>query len=291
MNLPSAGPIHCGPSGWAHAQWQGVFYPNSKSKDFHQLEYAAQYFNSVELSASYFAPLRPELSKLWCHQVRANRDFQFSARLWKKLTAENTIEAKDIVAFREGIRPIEEAGKLGAVLMQFPSGYRFTPENRAHFVALRRELKHLPLVAEFRHSSWMEEDALAMLIDYHVGFCNIDQLDHARAMPPTAFLTSPVAYVRLTGRAQTGPYQYDLDELTEWTHRIRKVSRYAKRTFVVMANDPGARSLVNAFQMKQLLGITDVHAPRELVRRFSQELTNVRPDQPLQTDLFGSLAA
>ncbi len=268
-----------------------MFYPNSKSKDFHQLEYTSRFFNSVELSASYYAPLRPELSKLWCRQVRDNRDFQFSVRLWKKFTAEQLIDAKDMAAFRAGLRPIEDAGKLGTVLMQFPASYRFTPENRAHFVALRRELKHLPLVAEFRHSSWMEEDALALLIDYHVGFCNIDQPEHARAMPPTAFLTGPVAYVRMLGRAQAGPYQYNLDELSEWTHRIRKVSRYAKRTFVVMANDPGARSLVNAFQMKQLLGLTDVRAPRELVRRFSQDLTNVRPDLPLQTDLFGSLAA
>ena len=291
MNLPSAGPLHCGPSGWAHSQWQGVFYPNSKSKDFHQLEYASQFFNTVELSASFYGPLRPELSQLWCRQVRANRDFQFSVRLWKKFTSEHTIEAKDVAAFREGLRPIEEAGKLGAVLMQFPSGFRFTPENRAHLIALRRELKHLPLVAEFRHSSWMAEDALALLIDYHIGFCNIDQADHARAMPPTAFLTSSVAYVRLSGRAQSGPYQYNLDELTEWTHRIRKVSRYAKRSFVVMANDPGARSLVNAFQMKQLLGISDVRAPRELIQRFSQELAGIRPDRPIQADLFSILAA
>ena len=291
MNLPSTGPLHCGPSGWAHAQWQGVFYPETRSKDFHQLEYTSRYFNSVELSASFYAPLRPELSQLWCRQVRSNTEFQFSARLWKKLTHESSFEAKDIAAFREGIRPIEEAKKLGAVLMQFPTNFRFTPENRTRFIALRRELKGLPLVAEFRHSSWLEEDALAMLIDYHVGFCNLDQPDHSRAMPPTAFLTSPVAYVRLCGRAQSGPYQYSMDELTDWSHRVRKVSRYAKRTFVVLANDPGARSLVNAFQMKQLLGLTDTRAPRELVRRFAQDLSGVRPDSPLQTGLFDTIAA
>jgi len=291
MNLPSTGPLHCGPSGWAHAQWQGVFYPETRSKDFHQLEYTSRYFNSVELSASFYAPLRPELSQLWCRQVRSNTEFQFSVRLWKKLTHESSFEAKDIAAFREGIRPIEEAKKLGAVLMQFPTNFRFTPENRTRFIALRRELKGLPLVAEFRHSSWLEEDALAMLIDYHVGFCNLDQPDHSRAMPPTAFLTSPVAYVRLCGRAQSGPYQYSMDELTDWSHRVRKVSRYAKRTFVVLANDPGARSLVNAFQMKQLLGLSDTRAPRELVRRFAQDLSGVRPDSPLQTGLFDTIAA
>jgi len=255
------------------------------------LEFTSRYFNSVELSSSFFAPLKPELSQLWCRQVRQNRDFQFSVRAWRKLTYESQLEAKDIAAFREGIRPIEEAQKLGAVLLQFPTGFRFTPENRTRFIHLRRELKGLPLVAEFRHSSWMEEDALAILIDYHVGFCNIDQPDHSRAMPPTAFLTSPVAYVRLCGRTHSGSYQYNLDELSEWTHRIRKVSRYAKRSFVVFSNDAGARSLVNAFQMQHLLGIEDVRAPRELVRRFPQELQIIRPDQPLQTGLFDLVAA
>lgn len=291
MNLPQPGPLHCGPSGWAHSQWQNVFYPASRSKDFHQLEYTSQYFNSVELTSSFFAPLRPELSRLWCRQVRNNPDFQFAVRAWRKLTFESNLEAKDIAAFREGIRPIEEAQKLGAVLLQFPTAFRFTPENRARLIHLRRELKGLPLVAEFRHSSWMDEDALAVLIDYHVGFCNIDQPDHSRAMPPTAFLTSPVAYVRLCGRTHTGAYQYSLDELAEWTHRIRKVSRFAKRSFVVFSNDAGARSLVNAFQMKHLLGIEDIRAPRDLVRRFPQELQIARPDQPLQKSLFDTLAA
>jgi uncharacterized protein YecE (DUF72 family) len=289
--LIETGPIHCGPSGWTHTQWQGVFYPQIKSKNFHQLEYCSRFFNTIELTSSFFAPLRPELSQLWCKLVKTNPDFQFSARVWRKLTQGDPVEAKDIAAFREGLRPLEEAGRLGAVLMQFPAGFRFNAENRATFINLRRELKHLPLVAEFRHASWMEEDALGMLIDYHVGFCNVDQPEHSRAMPPTAFQTSPVAYIRLEGRSFAQPYQYNTDELAEWTHRIRKASRFAKRTFVIFGNDAGSRSLVNTFQMKHLLGMNDTRAPRELVRRFSRELSSIRPDEPLQEHLFGELAA
>lgn len=291
MSLPTTGPLHCGPSGWAHPQWQGIFYPTVRSKDFHQLEYTARFFNSVELTSSFFSPLRPELSRLWCHQVRTNPNFQFSVRAWRKLTFEANPAAADISAFREGIRPIEDAGRLGAVLLQFPCSFRFTAENRARLIHLCRELRQLPLVAEFRHASWMEEDALGMLIDYHLGFCNIDQPDHSRAMPPTAFRTNPIAYVRLTGRTFSGPYQYSQDELADWTHRIRKVSRYAKRSFVVFSNDTGARGLVNAFQMQQLLGLDNIRAPRELVRRFPAELSQLRPDRPLQTVLFDSAAA
>lgn len=291
MTLPQPGPLHCGPSGWAHAQWQNIFYPSTRSKDFHQLEFVSRYFNTVELTSSFFAPLKPELSQLWTRQVRRNAEFQFTVRAWRRLTYEPQLEARDFAAFREGIRPLEESGKLGAVLLQFPTGFRFTADNRARFIHLRRELKGLPLVAEFRHASWMEEDALAMLIDYHVGFCNIDQPDHSRAMPPTAYMTSPISYVRLCGRTHSGAYQYSSAELEEWTHRIRKVSRYARRSFVVFANDAGARSLVNTFQMKKLLGMSDVRAPRELVRRFAQDLQVISPDQPLQKSLFDTIAA
>lgn len=296
MNLPEPGPILVGPSGWAHEQWQNIFYPNAKSKNFHQLEFTSRFFDTVEVAASYFSPLRPEISQLWTKQVQGNPRFQFALRTWRQLVQSQRLEAKDVAAFREGIRPIEESGKLGAVLIQFPASFRFSAETRQRVIDLRRALKGLPLVAEFRHSSWMEDDALALLIDYHLGFANIDQSPNARAMPPTAFLTSPVGYVRFCGRNPAGSapgaaYRYSLEELADWMHRIRKVNRYSKRTFIVMANDAGASSLVNGFQMKDLLGQGETRAPRELVRRFHRDLSHVRPDQPLQTDLFASLAA
>jgi uncharacterized protein YecE (DUF72 family) len=291
MMIPDSGPLFCGPSGWAHAQWNGLFYPNSKSKDFHQLEFLSRFFNTVELSASFYQPLRPELSQLWARQVRRNPDFRFTARLWKKFSWERQIDSKDVAVFRDGLKPLEDAGVLGALLMQFPANFRFTAENRTFLIALRRAFRGLPLVAELRHSTWMEEDALATLIDYHIGFCNIDQPDHSRAMPPTAFLTSSVGYVRLCGRDAAAPYQYSEEELSEWVHRVRKVHRYSKNTFVVFGNDSGAKSLVNSFQMKHLLGMNEVRAPRELLSRFPRELNRVRPDMPMQVGLFGEKAA
>lgn len=291
MTLPQTGPIHCGPSGWAHPQWQGLFYPASRSKDFHQLAFAARFFNTVELTSSFFSPLRSEHSRLWSYQVRSNPAFQFTARAWRKLTFEASPAPQEISAFREGLRPLEEAGKLGAVLLQFPTAFRFTAENRTRFLHLRRELRSLPLVAEFRHASWMEEDALALLIDSHTGFCNIDQADHARAMPPTAFLTSPIAYTRLCGRTFSGPYRYTSEDLEDWAQRIRKSSRHARRSFVVLANGAGPHTLVNTFQMKSLLGLATVRAPHELVRRFPGELGAFRPDRPLQAGLFDTVAA
>ncbi len=84
--------------------------------------------------------------------------------------------------------------------MQFPWSFRFTAENKDFFIRLRRAFHEFPLVAEMRHSSWMAEEAVGVFLDYRVGFCNIDQPEYTRAMPPTAYLTSGVGYVRLHGR-------------------------------------------------------------------------------------------
>jgi len=298
MKLPEPGTLYTATAGWAHPQWNGLFYPGINRAGVPQLETYARYFNAVEISASWYAPLKPELSRLWARVVSRHndvqRDFEFSARVWRRLMESPQIEAKDIAAFREGLRPLEEAGRLGAVLMEFPAAFRFEKSSRQRFIELRRALGGLPLVAEFRHRSWMTEEALGTLIDYHVGFANLDQAEHSRAMPPTAFLTSPVGYVSLRGRSPLGPqvepYLYCAEEMDQWAHRIRKVNRFAKKTFVVLANDAGARSLVNAFQMRQILGMGNGRAPKALVERFPMEMAMVRPDQPMQTALFAAAA-
>ena len=57
--------------------------------------------------------------------------------------------------------------------MQFPWSFRFTSENRAFLIDLRRTFHEFPLVAELRHASWLADEAKGTLIDYKIGFCNI----------------------------------------------------------------------------------------------------------------------
>jgi uncharacterized protein YecE (DUF72 family) len=295
VKLPDPGSLLIGPSGWSHSRWQGLFYPNSHPHKNHPLRYLSRFFNSVEITSSLYAPLKPELSQVWAHVVSGRPDFQFSARAWRKLLESPRIDPADVAAFRAGLKPLEEAGRLGAVLLEFPANFRFAADTRQRLIELRRALRHLPLVVEFRHASWMSEEALGVLVDYHIGFANLDQYEHSRAMPPTAFLTSPVGYVRLRGRNAPGPkqepYFYCPQELDAWAHRIRKVNRFAKRTFVTFANDTGAASLVNTFQMAHLLGRASTSAPKSLIQRFPRELAALRPDTPLQTTLFSAQAA
>ena len=146
--------------------------------------------------------------------------------------------------------------------MRFPWSFRFTKENRDFVIEVRRAFHEFPLVAEMRHASWMLDEALGTLMDYRVGFCNVDQPSGVRATPPDAIITSPVGYVRLLGRngKPTGrrrrlaaDYLYTPQELGSWQTRIERLRVHTNATFVVAANQPGGKSGVTAMQLKTML--------------------------------------
>ena len=192
--------VQVGTAGWSYPHWNGVVYPKTYPPGFHPLEFLAERFNVVEINSSFYQSLKPEIVKLWMRKVQSNPNFQFTAKLNQRFTHSRVLEEAEIETFKDGLWPLLRGRKLGAVLMQFPWAFRFTPENREFLIRLRRAFHEFPLVAEMRHSSWLAEDAIGTFLDYHIGFCNIDQPQYTSAMPPTAYLTSGIGYVRLHGR-------------------------------------------------------------------------------------------
>jgi uncharacterized protein YecE (DUF72 family) len=150
----------------------------------------------------------------------------------------------------------------------------------------------------------MSEEAIGTFLDYRVGFCNIDQPAYTSAMPPTAFLTSQVGYVRLHGRnprnslggfdresqnavrARQHDYLYSETELAEWMQRIQHASRFADRTFVIFNNDAAGKSFVNALETQAMLKGIHGAAPKELRRRYPVELERFGPRGAGQQWLF-----
>ena len=260
--------ILTGTAGWSYPHWNGVVYPRPRPRGFHELEFLSQSFDTVEVNSTFYRPVRPEVARLWLQKVSQNRGFVFTAKLGRRFTHERVLDSREVEEFKAGLKPLLDAGKLGCVLMQFPWSFRFTRENREFLIALRRAFAPFPLAAEMRHSSWMLEEALGTLIDYHISFTNIDQPQLEKAMPPAAHLTAPVAYVRLHGRhrhnwfqdfdgealvRKTSDYLYSPAELREWQARIRGLAEHASQVFVIFNNDGGGKAVVNALQMQSLL--------------------------------------
>ncbi|HTC89245.1 MAG TPA: DUF72 domain-containing protein [Bryobacteraceae bacterium] len=299
MPLPRT--LYCGPSGWSYPHWNGIVYPRLKPRGFHPLEDLSTFFDAVEINTSFYQPIQPELASLWVKKVANNPKFLFTVKLGRRFTHERSLRAVEIGNFKEGLWPIHRSRKLGCLLMQFPWSFRYTEENRAFVIALRRAFHEFPLVAEMRHSSWLHEEALGTLIDYRVGFANIDQAPYTKGMPPASLLTSRIGYVRLHGRnpqhwerefgrparaTAAHDYLYSGKELEEWKQRVEKIQEHAATTFVFANNDAGGKSVVNALQLAQILGNDRRLAPAQLIEQFPEELADFRAKFPVQDALF-----
>jgi uncharacterized protein YecE (DUF72 family) len=293
--------IRVGTAGWSYPHWDGLIYPKAHPPGFHPLEMIARHMDCVEINSSFYQALKPEVVKLWMKKVERFPEFTFTAKLHQQFTHQRLVSEAEVARFKEGLWPLLRAGKLGALLMQFPWSFRFTAENREFFIALRRAFHEFPLIAEMRHDSWMAEEAIGTFLDYRVGFCNIDQPEYTRAMPPTTFLTSAAGYARLHGRnpgnslgafdrtavrARQHDYLYPEAELEQWVKRIEHIGRFADRTFVIFNNDAGGKSFVNALQMRAMVRGERGSAPKELRRRYPVELERFGPRQAEQQCLF-----
>jgi len=264
-----------------------LVYPKPAPFGFHPLEYLADRFDTVEISQSFGEFIRPQLARLWAAKAAHNRDFQFTARLHRQFTHERLLHPDDIQRWSEGLLPLLEDGKLGCVLMQFPSAFRFTAENKDFLIRVRRAFHQFPLVAELRHESWTVPEATGTLIDYHVGFCNLDQPRTLRATKPGSMLTWRIGMVKLHGpvagpgfasfddrqeRSSGNSHLFSPEELQAWRTRIDKFLPFSQSSFVMFNNDTGGKAVVNALQMRALMKAQPQQLPRALARAYHTEL-------------------
>lgn len=260
--------LRIGPSGWQYPGWDGVVYPVRASRRLHPLQYLSRHFNVVEIESTHWRSLAPEVARMWLSMVAHHPEFQFTALLGRRFTHERVLDEAEIRRFKEGLAPLHRAKRLGCLVLPFPWAFRFTAENREHLIRLRRAFHEYPMAVETKHRSWLADEALGTLIDYRLGFVNLDQPDYVGAMPPTAIVTSGVGYVRLHGRdagywprefntmtpdAGLNDYLYTASELADWKTRIDRIQTHAREVFTVTCNPAGGKSVINALQLNALL--------------------------------------
>ncbi|MGC1185847.1 MAG: DUF72 domain-containing protein [Candidatus Acidiferrales bacterium] len=293
------GTIRVGPAGWSYDDWNGIVYPARRPRGFHEATYLAEYFDTIEINTSFYQPLRPEFGAQWVDRVAANPRFLFTAKLWQKFTHEAGATAEDERAVREGFEPLRRAGKLGAVLLQFPYSFHRTAENDARLENILTRFSDFSLAVEVRHSSWNEKDFYAMLAERGVGFCNIDQPVIGRSIRPSERATGYVGYVRMHGRRYdtwfsddpaTPPserynYLYSREELAPWAKRVEKVAEHSATTYVITNNHFLGKGVVNALELIALLRGAKVKVP-ETLRQHYPELEAIASKPPLEPTLF-----
>lgn len=309
-----------GTAGFQYPDWKGIVYPADVKKKYgHELRFLARYFDLCEINSSFYGPLKPQSAGNWCeHVAKINPDFQFTAKLTQVFThapdaktTSTSVETirysrKDVDEAKAGFAPLAEAGRLGAIIIQFPISFKFR-EGKAdreplygnwdHVLDVLNLFKEYPLAVEFRDASWSDPWVVNELTARQVAFCNVDQPRLGNSLDGTQYVTAPFAYIRLHGRnydkwftAKNRDERYDFLYSGERLERVRKrvseMSEKAEKTFVIANNHPRGQAAVNALELKSLLSGEKVPAPESLVKAYPQlrERTVTGSEQQLKLE-------
>ncbi|NWF57112.1 MAG: DUF72 domain-containing protein [Syntrophaceae bacterium] len=283
--------IRVGPAGWSYQDWEGIVYPPKKGAKFDPLVYLSEFFDTIELNNTFYRPPTPTMSKSWARRVQSNPRFKFTAKLYRNFThARESLTEADEVTFKSGLAPLMEAGRLGALLIQFPYSFHNKEENQAYVKALAERFKEYPLVLEIRHASWDRAPAYRFLREIGMGFCNVDQPTVSYSIGPTKKVTGKIGYLRLhgrnvkewfredAGRDARYDYLYNEFELFEVSERIRSIAREAEEVYVITNNHYRGKAVTNALELKAKLGEKDLKMPEVLLEHYPQ-LKEIQEEQ------------
>jgi len=279
--------LRVGPAGWNYKDWEGIVYPGGAGKSFDALAYLADYFDTVEINSSFYAPPRPRDAAAWARRVANNPRFRFTAKAWQQLSHQRqagpgSTLAADCDVVRRALSPLADAGVLGAVLLQFPWSFRCSEANAAYLDSLFRLLAGFPLALEVRHGSWNRDDVYSNLREHGIAYCNVDQPVIGDSMKLSARVTAHIAYLRLhgrnyrtwfqkdAGRDARYDYLYAKEEILEISGRIRTMKQTAEETYVITNNHFRGQALVNAIEILEELDASPPGVPPQLAASYPQ---------------------
>jgi uncharacterized protein YecE (DUF72 family) len=287
--------IRIGPAGWDYPDWDGIFYPPSRRRGFDALAYIASYFTLVEINSTFYRVPAPAVTRRWVERVADRSAFTFTVKAHQSLTHQpDDGTPPELVTLCHAIDPIAGAGKLGALLLQFPWSFRFEDESRRHLEARVEELRPYPLALEIRHGSWETPEADAYLAGLGLTVCGIDQPVMGDSLRPYYYRSGPAGvYFRLHGRNYQNwfaenagrdaryDYLYRPEELSPWAAVIQKAAAATSATHVVLNNHFRGQAPANAFELAFLLTGRKLPAPQRLRRAFPRlEESTVASDAP-----------
>ncbi|MEU3340512.1 DUF72 domain-containing protein [Streptomyces sp. NPDC002144] len=282
------GEILVGTCSWTDRALVGSgWYPVGSRDAEGRLRYYADRFPVVEVDSAYYALPSARNSQLWAD--RTPEGFVFDVKAFSLLTGHPTRgsvmpdglpadprdpKVLDAVwaRFTEGVEPLRAAGRLGAVLFQFPPWFR--PGRRAgRFLRECAErTAGWPLSVEFRHPDWWRAEwadaTRALLARYGMAAVAVDMTQTLpSSIPPVTPVTSPdLSVVRFHGRSPAWGsgskedrfrYDYGEAELAEWLPRLRGLAERVGRLHVLFNNCCGAAAVRAAERMRGLLDGTD----------------------------------
>lgn len=268
------------------------WYPDSADTAERRLAYYASQFPLVEVDATYYSPPAEQTAALWV--ARTPPGFTFNIKAFSLLTGHPTrpgaiykdlrpetdkkqIYPADLPAqayedvwtrFLSALEPLAEAGKLGAILFQFPPWFTIRRSNKQYLLEVARRCDPLPVVIELRHASWFDGDnqqeTLEFLRRHRLPYVCVDMPQgHRSSIPPVLTATADLAVVRFHGHSEHWTskdiyekfgYNYSQPELADWAPKLRELAAQAEQTHVLMNNCYSDYAQRNAATLIDLLG-------------------------------------
>ncbi len=291
-----AADLRIGTSGWNYpaglGTWNGIFYPPSRgrAKGFDELSFYAEHFNTVEVNSTFYGQPRADVTRKWAERTPAG--FEFSAKLYQKFTHPKMFTQQftkslaggaeggalldalvkpnptDLDDFKRGIDPLASAGKLGALLAQFPPSFKSDPASLDYLQWLLHAFAGYSVAVELRHSSWSDAlgDTLHLLNAHGAALVQIDEPKFRFSIAQNQLPNiQGIYYMRLHGRnaAQWWThdkaedrynYLYTAGEVTEFVETIAAAREIVKKVYLYSNNHYSAKSVANAAMIKQQLG-------------------------------------
>src|SRR5882672_9909688 len=308
------GEVRIGTSGWSYpsgkGKWNGLFYPATRSKragtdQFDELTFYAEHFETVEVNTTFYGQPRAEVTRKWAAKTPAS--FDFSLKLYQKFTHPRMfreaalktapqsegalldllaqVTQSDIDDYRAGIDPLASAGKLGALLAQFPPSFKDSAPSRDYLAQVLRAFAEYPVAVELRHRSWSDAvgETLSLLNAFGAAWVQIDEPKFRFSIRQN-YLPNVTGfyYMRLHGRNAAQwwrhdksedryNYLYTADELREFSDTAGAAKELVKKSYLYTNNHFSSKSVVNAVMLKAQLGQPiEGEYPEALIERYPE---------------------
>jgi probable DNA metabolism protein len=291
-----------GVAGWTDPTLlaKGVFYPDDAVTAAQRLRFYATHLPMVEVDATYYALPSHETSVRWVERTPSH--FKFNVKAHSLMTGHPTdpsrlpdwlkddlplrlrvasnvyahhfsVEALDEVwrRFLLALAPLRSAGKLGAIMLQYPRWFTPSRESAAELVRARHRLGDCAASVEFRHRDWLSgriaPRTYALLRHHDFAYVAVDAPPGMESsVPPVSEVTNEkLAMFRFHGRrestwetrndevAERYRYLYERSQLEAWIPAIHRAMDAALEVHLTFNNNKWNYAVANALEMNELL--------------------------------------
>jgi uncharacterized protein YecE (DUF72 family) len=288
------GDILIGTASWTDKSLlKSGWYPKGADSAEERLRYYSTQFPLVEVDSTYYFPPSEKNSELWAE--RTPEDFTFNIKAFSLLTQHPTkteaiykdlevpdkrnVYPKDLKAdvvdevwdrFLSALQPLHAAGKVGALLFQFPPWFVIGRKNREYILECAKRSAPIPILVELRHKSWLSErnraETLEFLEGHGLAYVCVDMPQGFKSsVPPVLAATADLAAIRFHGHNdaewESGSvqrrfkYLYSDEELRQWAPKVHDLAAEAGSTHVLMNNCYRDYAQRNARELAELLKV------------------------------------